>query len=131
MLFFGKTFNQNEFFFSKNPALIFKDRYANLCSAVNKFSVIATVKRFLKNSNPLTNFRRMNFLPFLVRPLFLGNLAIKIVLFLFVTSRVLQIEITNLVFVLNKCNYIHSSIFVKKCPFLNELESNELSSLPP
>jgi hypothetical protein len=62
---------------------------------------------------------------------FLGNLAIKIVLFLFVTSRVLHIEITNLVFVFSKCNYIHSSILVKKCPPLNELESNELSSLPP
>ncbi len=37
-------------------------------------------------------------------------------------STFLQIEFSNLACVFSKCNYIHSSNFVKKWPLLNELE---------
>jgi hypothetical protein len=60
----------------------------------------------------------MNFLPFQDLP-FIFNLAIKIG-FLLIISRVLQIEFWNLVCVFSKCNYIHSSILVKKFQSLNE-----------
>jgi hypothetical protein len=61
---------------------------------------------------------------------FFLNLAIKIGFFM-VAARVVQIEITNLACVFSKCNYIHSSILVKNCPFLNVLESNEFTTLSP
>ncbi len=70
----------------------------------------------------------MNFLPFKVRPALYVNLAIKIS-FVFITSRVLQIEIENF-YVHSKCLFAYTTVkflLRNSYPLMNKSRTNFFS----